>query len=147
MMRAISLWQPWASLMAIGAKTIETRGRSTFVRGDVAICSCAALTYQQYNSWVSPEMQKAFREHGLTRFWGLPAGMVLCVVDLYDCVRADIVSSVKPFGEEAFGDYSPGRFAWATRNLRKLKEPVPVKGKQGFFFLPADVEAKVKAQL
>lgn len=28
-MRALSLWQPWASAIAAGAKKIETRGWST----------------------------------------------------------------------------------------------------------------------
>lgn len=36
-MKALSLWQPWASLVAIGAKTIETRSWSTSYRGPLAI--------------------------------------------------------------------------------------------------------------
>ena len=35
--KAISLWQPWASLIVCGAKEIETRSWSTKVRGTVAI--------------------------------------------------------------------------------------------------------------
>lgn len=147
MMRGLSLWQPHASLMQIGVKTFETRNRATFVRGDVAICSCAALTNQQYDSWITPAIRKAFREHGIDDFWTLPAGKVLCVVELYECMPTERIGAVKPFGEEPFGNYLPGRFAWATRNLRVLKEPVPCKGKQGFFFLPADVEVKVRAQI
>lgn len=36
-MTALSLWQPWASLIAHGAKTIETRGWATHYRGPLAI--------------------------------------------------------------------------------------------------------------
>ena len=36
-MKAITLWQPWASLIAVGAKTIETRGWATNYRGPLAI--------------------------------------------------------------------------------------------------------------
>ena len=36
---AISLWEPWASLMATGAKTIETRGWATRHRGPLLICA------------------------------------------------------------------------------------------------------------
>ncbi|HVM07165.1 MAG TPA: ASCH domain-containing protein [Acidimicrobiales bacterium] len=36
-MKAISLWQPWASLIAYGVKTIETRSWSTPYRGRIAI--------------------------------------------------------------------------------------------------------------
>lgn len=36
-MKVLTLWQPWADLIAIGAKTIETRGWSTNHRGPIAI--------------------------------------------------------------------------------------------------------------
>ena len=36
-MKAISLWQPWASAIAIGEKTIETRSWWTPHRGALAI--------------------------------------------------------------------------------------------------------------
>ena len=36
-MKALSITQPWATLIAIGAKTIETRSWSTLYRGDLAI--------------------------------------------------------------------------------------------------------------
>ena len=36
-MKALTLWQPWASLIAVGAKTIETRSWSTKYRGPLAI--------------------------------------------------------------------------------------------------------------
>jgi len=36
-MKALSLWQPWASLIALDVKRIETRGWSTKYRGPLAI--------------------------------------------------------------------------------------------------------------
>lgn len=36
-MKAITLWQPWASLVATGAKIIETRSWGTRHRGPIAI--------------------------------------------------------------------------------------------------------------
>lgn len=36
-MKALTLWQPWASLVALGVKTIETRSWSTSYRGPLAI--------------------------------------------------------------------------------------------------------------
>lgn len=36
-MKCLSLWQPWSSLIAIGVKSIETRGWSTCYRGPLAI--------------------------------------------------------------------------------------------------------------
>lgn len=42
-MRAITLTQPWASLVAIGAKRIETRNWATRYRGPLAIHAAAGL--------------------------------------------------------------------------------------------------------
>jgi hypothetical protein len=39
--RVLSLWQPWASLVALGVKTIETRSWSTKYRGPLAIHAAA----------------------------------------------------------------------------------------------------------
>lgn len=36
-MKAITVWQPWASLLACGAKNYETRGWATRYRGPIAI--------------------------------------------------------------------------------------------------------------
>lgn len=41
-MKAITLWQPWASLIALGAKTIETRSWQTSYRGPIAIHAAAS---------------------------------------------------------------------------------------------------------
>lgn len=38
-LKALTLWQPWATLIAIGAKRIETRGWATSYRGPLVI-SC-----------------------------------------------------------------------------------------------------------
>lgn len=40
-MKALTLWQPWASLMALGVKWIETRSWSTSYRGWLAIHAAA----------------------------------------------------------------------------------------------------------
>lgn len=39
MVKAISLWEPWASLMRSGAKTVETRSWYTSYRGPLLICA------------------------------------------------------------------------------------------------------------
>jgi hypothetical protein len=74
-------------------------------------------------------------------------GCVLCVVELYDCVPTATFHGQTPVQvseqEAALGNYTLGRFAWLTRNCRKLECPVPVIGRQGFWNLPADVEALV----
>lgn len=46
-MRAISLWQPWASAIALGSKRIETRSWSTSYRGPLAIHAAKSWTNVQ----------------------------------------------------------------------------------------------------
>ena len=61
-MKAITLWQPWASLIVDGRKPIETRPRP-----------------------------------------------------------------------DPYGDYTPGRWGYFLENVVKFSEPIPARGKQGFW--------------
>ncbi len=123
-MKAISLWQPWATLMAKNFKTIETRGWNTNYRGDLLICSTKnGLAKKAFNETV---------EHLGIKELDYPLGQALCVVKLYDVIQTDRLSFFDYFSEEDFGDYSLGRFAWLTDNLRLIK-PFPIKGQQGLF--------------
>lgn len=153
-MKAISLWQPYASFMAMHLKWNETRGRLTHYRGELAICSAKRgwlpgefgdevdwFVRRAGEIWLKENKLKPEKEKELF----FPKGYVLCVVDLFDC-QPTVGLEVSPM-EKLLGNYDPGRFAWRTRDIRPLKTPVPVVGHQGFFNLPFDVEAKVRAQL
>jgi len=158
-MKALSLTQPWASLMAIGAKVNETRGWPCAYDGDIAICS----TKEYWRNDVPEYAFKALKIlwHHRDDFTGhngnikdlydsLPFGKVVCVVEKYGCVSTDDDNGDDrslTVEEVGLGDYSPGRFYYPTRNLRRLKEPVPIKGMQGLFNLPPEVEALVLKNL
>lgn len=45
-MKCLSLWQPWATLIAIGAKQVETRSWRTRYRGPIAIHAAKVWTQQ-----------------------------------------------------------------------------------------------------
>lgn len=152
-MKAISLWQPYASFMRDDLKWNETRSRYTHYRGELAICSAKRC-------WTPGEFGNQIEELArlMARTWSplekihqkespvlFPRGYVVCVVELVDCQPTENLK-VSPL-ERTLGNYSAGRFAWITRGCRRLKQPVPVVGHQGFFNLPPDVEAKVNAQL
>lgn len=57
--------------------------------------------------------------------------------------RAPYVRRHSPFSieelpnEAAWGEWAPGRFAWRLTDVEALSEPVPVKGQQGLFRVPA----------
>lgn len=136
-MKILSLWEPWASCMVLGHKLWETRSWSTSYRGPLAIH--AAKNTTAIKDETPAELEEDAMDHGVTlglpKEW--PLGCIIAVVDLYDCVKTEIA---KPGPVEAIlGNYMPERFAWQTRNLRRVK-PVPFRGMQGLKDLPVDVE-------
>lgn len=140
-MKAISLWQPWASAMAEGIKKNETRSWFTPYRGDLVICSAKR---KPTNEEVG---DAALHIHAMT----MPYGFALCVVELYGIVPTSNFHREQPTelseAEADLGDYTPGRFAWLTRHLRTLRNPVPIVGRQSLWDLPPESEALIMAQL
>ena len=155
-MKAISLWQPWASLMAAGVKHNETRSWQTSHLGDLVVCSAKKrLGYLPVE--LHGTVFEAFRygeddRTPLELMEELPYGAALCVVELFDYKWTGQLDPVfcpswLTEKERSLGDYSPGRWAWATRNCRRLRNPVPVKGRQGLFNLTPEEEKAVRAAL
>jgi hypothetical protein len=150
MMKAISLWQPWAALMAIGAKRIETRGWSTNYRGPLVIHAAktwkkeqqAMLDSEPFASALSG--RRAFMDDGPVK---LEFGAAIAVVNLVGCER--VTEQNRPSGDElAFGDYSltvgvyrPDRYMWQTQfvDLQELTRPLVFTGHQGFFEIPDEL--------
>ncbi len=139
-MKAISLWQPWASAIAAGVKTIETRSWPTQYRGPLAIHAAKRWTNAELYSWADlvlkkPEVMRAFERIGIFGSRKLPLGCIVATCEIYDCL---ITSGpppenhlVSPF-ERDWGNYAEGRFAWLLRNVKPIT-PVPCVGRQGFF--------------
>lgn len=130
-MKAISLWQPWATLMALGLKKIETRSWPTKYRGPLAIH--AALKIVLFAD-VPPDIMAALYgvKFDMTL---LPYGGIIATVDLIDCV--EITKRNQPaYPERGYGDYRLGRFMWITDNVKPFKKIIPFRGRQGLFNVP-----------
>lgn len=125
-MRAISLWQPWASAIALGHKHIETRGWSTKYRGPLVIHAA--------KRWTKDQRDFASTEFTLGRLpRALPLGAYVAVADLVDVQETGTLKLTVDAIERLYGNYEPGRFGWVLENIRPLHEPVPAVGKQGFW--------------
>ena len=151
-MKAITLYEPYASLMAIGAKVNETRPMRTSHRGDICIHAAKTDT-----CWISSEKYRtnqAFEQRGLDF---KPAfGCIVAVVELWDVQPSEKFYVEPPtsdpfcISEEEFnfGNYAPGRFIYRTRNLRRLATPVPARGFQSIgWTVPPDIDARVDAEI
>ena len=136
-MKALTLTQPWATLVAIGAKRIETRSWPTNYRGPLAIHAAKGFPKWAKEFTTEPECYEAVRYHG-ARHAGYPLGVVLATCRLVDCVmmgNLDLMPDLLRHAERerAFGDYSPGRFAWFFEDVKELPEPIAAKGALGLW--------------
>lgn len=140
-MKAISLWQPWASAIALGHKRVETRHWSTRYRGEIAIH--AARRFER------EEREFAAVERALGRMPDrIPLGAFVAVATLVDVKTTEELDAMRLCAiERLYGNYGPGRFGWLLGNIRPLREPVGATGRQSLWSIDDDLLAAVQAQL
>lgn len=147
-LRVLSLWQPWATLMAIGQKKFETRSWETGYRG--LVCIHASKKWGRELEEITK--QEPFRTvlHRVRNDANpIPLGCVLAVARLQAIIHTNEFQkqmSSAPY-EREFGDYGPRRFAWQFVELRRLIAPVPLKASQGLFHAPEQLRAQIANQL
>jgi hypothetical protein len=135
MMRCLTIRQPWATLVALGEKQFETRSWQTAYRGELAVH--AGLRVDKAACAREP-FKSALARHGYTAD-NLPLGSIIATGFLKNCyeVTAGLAEEGWPGGNEyAFGEYTEGRYAWELENMTLLAEPVPAKGRLGFWNFP-----------
>ena len=136
-MKTLSLLQPWASLVVIGAKQIETRSWSTKYRGELLIH--ASLSKKA--AFLARE--KPFSRH-ISDFSALPFGAIIGKVRLIEVIRIGPggftkkdIGHVSP-DEKAFDDFTEGRYAWMLEGPQAFPVPIPVKGSLGLWEFDLD---------
>lgn len=159
-MKAISLWQPWASAVARGAKRIETRSWATNYRGRIAIhaskryIKTELLNLLSHWHWCGALNISMGLGGDVLMDGDLPLGALIATADLVDCRPVseltilevferrrspDCGSDLYAWTEWDLGDYALGRFAWMLDNIRLLPEPIPYRGAQGFFEISDEI--------
>ena len=140
---ALTLWQPWASLIAIGVKPFETRSWATRYRGPLAIHAGTERRGLRDAREV-PAIFDALAAARLTPA-ALPLGCIVAVVDLTACWPTEAI--VADGLDDPFGDYGPGRFGWHLARVRPLPEPIHCSGRQRLWRPPAAVQTRLRALL
>lgn len=143
-MKAITIQQPWATLIALGEKRFETRSRRTHVRGAIAIHAGKTLDVE---ALLVPAIRNTLIKHGYTDWKQLPYGKVIAIAELkesfevtYDRIggavklkAATYSTHFNPLDNEfKFGYFDDGRHAWEMANVKQI-DPVPAKGQQGWW--------------
>jgi hypothetical protein len=147
-MKTLTLTQPWATLVAVGAKKIETRSWWTKYRGPLAIHAAKNYPRWAQEMTMHPDFSQALADAEIYSY-RLPTGSVVAICDLIGCwpilkpgyryLDPDLKPPVKiPPGspELTFGNYTPGRSAWILENVRPLDVPVKARGSQGLWDWP-----------
>lgn len=144
-MKALSIWQPWASLLVAGIKAYETRRWSPPVdlMGQRIALHAARTEHglrifcdQMVNASTAMHRWAAGLRLGLPQV-DLPHGCLLGTAILAFALKTDspLVAGDLP-QETALGDWSPGRWAWRLTDPEPLPEPIPWRGQQGLFSVP-----------
>lgn len=134
-MKALTLWQPWASLVALGEKRVETRCWSTKYRGPIAIHAAAKtpafLGASRHTEQFITELADVLNvrtSHVLSEVEKLPRAAVLCIVELRSIEETWRSREILCEREKIFGNYDDGRYAWFLEMAEKFEAPVPAKG-------------------
>lgn len=126
-MKAVTILQPWASLVVLGEKKYETRSWATKYRGRIAIHASKRYEKGLVELGFTPPFADVFHKHDLNPIF-LPTGAVLGTADLVDCIL--ITKQNVPKGYEFdFGNYQPHRYMWKLENSIPFAVPVPASGK------------------
>lgn len=160
-MKALTLTQPWATLVAIGTKKIETRSWSTNYQGPLAIHAAKKMDRFARGVWVNEPFLSALKDHLVDVTDGiigtsyqlieerLHLGCVLATCTLVKCYRIPPVEKretlwplgghpivLPPYSSDwdyHFGDYSPGRYAWILADVKQLSATIPARGALGLW--------------
>lgn len=144
MMKAISLTQPWAQLVALGEKRIETRSWETKHRGPLAIHAAKGFPGWAKDTCYQPHFAAALHKAGYNTLHNLPTGVIVAMCELVQVVEMNelhVFPACKGYWykrhewkldeqERAFGWYEVGRFMWLLDNVQILPKPIPAKGMQ-----------------
>ena len=129
-MKTLSLTQPYASLVAVGVKKLETRSWPTRYRGPLLIHAASGFPGWAREFAAAPSVKA--RLHDVPP-QNLPRGVLLAVVHLVDC-RPTTERPPAPGTDEAeMGDYGPKRFIWEMRLVYRLEFPYRVAGRLGLW--------------
>ena len=127
-MKVISIKEPFASLIMLGIKNIETRSWKTNYRGEIYIH--ASLTNSKIDEERKEKLLKLLPDN-----FEFNKGYIICKAKLIDCVYMDdkyIEKIKKDKINYLCGRYEVGRYAWILENVEVI-DKIPAKGKLGIW--------------
>lgn len=119
-MKALTIRQPWASLLAHGIKRYESRTWATSYRGPLLIHAGLGRVSIDPQSPLDRFLATALPSESL------PRGAFIAIADLVAIHRADSIAPFWP--EELLSNFQPGGYLWEVAHPRLLARPLPARG-------------------
>ena len=127
-MKALTIKEPWATLIISGYKKYEFRSWKTNYRGELYIHTSLKKI---------PKNDERIRELvNLLKDKDIKYGYIIAKCNLVDCIYMDeeFINKIKTENPTEYkcGEYAVGRYAWVLKDIRKI-EPIQAKGHLGIW--------------
>jgi hypothetical protein len=135
-MKCLSLRQPFATLVVIGAKRFETRSWPTTHRGPLAVHAARHFDAEARALCAREPFRSVLEAAGYRSGDDLPTGVLVGSVEVIGCRLAEELDIDPASDEAAFGDFRPGRWGWQLARAVPLVRPLRYAGRLGLFEIP-----------
>ena len=118
-MKALTIKQPWASLIIEGYKKFEFRSWKTNYRGKILIHS--GLSFEK-------DTKERFKDYDLE----YKLGYIIGEAEIVDCILVDkeFNENLRNINSVVYGRSNHvENYAWKLENIKKYDNPIPCKGK------------------
>ena len=122
-MKALTIKEPWATLIISGYKKYEFRSWKTNYRGKILIHAGKTL---------EKDVEKRFEEYNLK----YNMGYIIREAELVDCILVDekLEQELIKLNKTVYGRSRHVRnYAWKLENIKKYEKPIHINGKLGLW--------------
>jgi hypothetical protein len=136
-MKALSIRQPWATLLCLGVKSYETRTWQTDYRGPIALHAGTLFDAAARRLCLEPPLADWLFRAGIRTPRSLPRGQIIGTAILADCIPTEKLRSLSA-KQRRLGDFTRGRWAWRFTDIQPLDTPLPARGQLRLFQVDLD---------
>ena len=145
-MQALTIHEPWATLLVKGKKQFETREWYRNYRGLLAIHSGKqSVSVEDY----SPELEELLDDLDITQNdLNNNKGKIIAIATLKEIhlMSKEFIKAQSEL-ERLTGFWQPGRYAWELIDIKPLPEPIPARGMPGLWGVSDEIYAEIQQQL
>lgn len=145
-MQALTIYEPWATLLVKGKKQFETREWQRNYRGLLAIHSGKqSVDIEDYPLGLSEILDDSkITQDNLNN----NKGKIIAIATLKEIhLMTDKFINEQSELERLTGFWEPRRFAWELTNIKPLPQPIAARGMPGLWTVPDNIYVQIQQQL